>query len=390
MTARPLTSLLLLAAAGLVSAVSVGCSKRPADPKARAAAPVASAAGAEGTEAAKAETPHGSRKMKQLDVPVWVDGKQVSVLRYGELSAALKPQTRHGGEGGPARYYSLDAYAQSLGIAPEKIKAIHALGNREKLATIKGTELVANKGRFQFDFMQETTGIAKVDWDTTGLADTYVIHEIRALSFYVDKAPPAVDPQLHCHVAKDAAAAGAAPGTCAFDDPYATAEKMKGTRFYIDGHLVGYVKRREIKDTVVVRDNADGEHVYSVVKLAQQFGVDPAQVRGAELLNGDDVIARATGEGWNTSSKGLSFTLPKHQHGKVSVQIPASLQVGVDGAKDADATVTAVLLYKNTTPRTRELTAVANVVESPAAPGEVANNDQEDQPTDQLGGGRQH
>lgn len=381
MTSRPLTSLLLLAAIGLVG--GVGCSKRPAEPKARAAAPVAAATGA-GSEA-KTETAHGSRKMKQLDVPVWVDGKQVSVLRYGEISAALKPQTRFGAEaGGPARFYSLEDYAQSLGIAPAKIKAIHALGNREKVTTIKGSELnaPANKGRFQFDFMQETTGITKVDWDTTGLADTYVIHEIRALSFYVDKAPPAVDPSLHCHVAKD--------GTCAFDDPYATAEKMKGTRFYIDGHLVGYVKRREIKESVVVGDNANGEHLYSVVKLAQQFGVDPAHVKAAELLNGDDVIALAKGEAWNTSSNQLSFTLPKHQHGKVSVRIPASLQVGVEGAKDADATVTAVLLYKSTTPRARELTSVANVVETPAAAGEVANNDQEDHPSDQLGGGRQH
>jgi hypothetical protein len=379
MTSRPLTSLLLLAAVGAVA--SVGCSKRPAEPKARAAAPVAAAT----TEAAKSETPHGSRKMKQLDVPVWVDGKQVSVLRYGELSAAIKPQTRFGAEaGGPARFYSLTDYAQSLGIAPEKIKAVHALGNREKIATIKGSELMApaNKGRFQFDFMQETTGITKVDWDTTGLSDTYVIHEIRALSFYVEKAPPAVDPSLHCHVAKD--------GTCSFDDPYATAEKMKGTRFYFDGRLVGYVKRREIKESVVVGDNANGEHLYSVVKLAQQFGVDPAQVRAAELLNGDDVIGRGIGDGWNTSSKELSFTLPKHQHGKVSVRVPASLQVGVEGAKDADATVTAVLLFKNTTPRARELTSVANVVESPAVAGEVANNDQEDHPSDQLGGGRQH
>jgi hypothetical protein len=378
MTSRPLTSLLLLAAIGAVG--GVGCSKRPAEPKARAAAPVAAA-----TTEAKTETAHGSRKMKQLDVPVWVDGKQVSVLRYGEISAALKPQTRFGAEpGGPARFYSLEDYAQSLGIAPAKIKAIHALGNREKVTTIKGSELnaPANKGRFQFDFMQETTGITKVDWDTTGLADSYVVHEIRALSFYVEKAPPVVDPSLHCHLAKD--------GTCAFDDPYATAEKMKGTRFYIDGHLVGYVKRREIKESVVVGDNANGEHLYSVVKLAQQFGVDPAQVKAAELLNGDDVIALAKGEAWNTSSNQLSFTLPKHQHGKVSVRIPASLQVGVEGAKDADATVTAVLLYKSTTPRARELTSVANVVESPAAAGEVANNDQEDHPSDQLGGGRQH
>ena len=385
MTSRPLTSLLLLAAIGAVG--GVGCSKRPAEPKARAAAGTTGTAAAT-TGEAKSETPHGSRKMKQLDVPVWVDGKQVSVLRYGELSAALKPQTRFGagsdGERGPARFYSLEDYAQSLGIAPAKIKAIHAVGNREKVTTIKGSELnaPANKGRFQFDFMQETTGITKVDWDTTGLADTYVIHEIRGLSFYVEKAPPVVDPTLHCHVAKD--------GTCAFDDPYATAEKMKGTRFYIDGHLVGYVKRREIKESVVVGDNANGEHLYSVVKLAQQFGVDPAQVKAAELLNGDDVIALATGGAWNTSSNQLSFTLPKHQHGKVSVRIPASLQVGVEGAKDADATVTAVLLYKSTTPRARELTSVANVVEAPAAAGEVANNDQEDHPSDQLGGGRQH
>jgi DNA-binding transcriptional regulator YhcF (GntR family) len=382
MTARPATSLLLLAALGVVGG-NLGCSKRSAEPKARAAAPVAAMTGAT-AEAAKLETPHGSRKMKQLDVPVWVDGKQVSVLRYGELSAALKPRTRHGEEGGPARFYAMDEYAQSLGIAPEKIKAIHALGNREKITTIKGSELLLadNKGRFQFDFMQETTGIAKVDWDTTGLADTYVIHEIRALSIYVEKAPPVVDPTIHCHVAKD--------GTCSFDDPYAQAEKMKGTRFYLDGRLVGYVKRREIKESVVVGDNASGEHLYSVVKLAQQFGVDPAQVRAAELLNGDDVIARGAGDGWNVSSTALSFTLPKHQHGKVTVRIPASLQVGVEGAKDADATVTAVLLYKNTTPRIRELTAIANVLESPAAAGEVANNDQEDRPTDQLGGGRQH
>jgi hypothetical protein len=278
-----------------------------------------------------------------LDAPVYVDGAQVGVLRYGDL--AIEPASMLGEFTPMFRVYD---YVKSLGIAPESVRSVHFHANNDRISSIEGSELRAEKDRFQFKFSDETTGAALQRWDTEGLKNEFVGHEFRRVTIYVNKAPPAIHPQRRCHLAAD--------GECTDAIAYAQGDPVKGTRVYVDGKMVGFVKRRQIGQSMVLRDNAQGEHEFSVARLVAGFGVDLANVKSVELVAGDDVIGRA-----ERIADDLAFTLPKHGHGKVRVHVPAGMQAKDDGAKaaDRDALVSSVLVYKTTVPPKRELSAIS-------------------------------
>ncbi|WP_394820636.1 hypothetical protein [Pendulispora albinea] len=375
-----------LSLALVASAMALGgCSKR-SHAKARANTQPVSAPAASEQDAQEARAPaqqHGSRKMKNVDVPVWLDGKQISVMRYGELPSTVIPRTSSEYPSAGARFYRIDEYLKAVGVPLERVRSVHMLGNRNKIGSIEGDELRAQKERFVFDFMTETSGIAKIRWSTTGLKNGYIIHEIRGLSVYVDKPSPAIDPKFVCHLLPGAATAAAAPPTgdepktledlCAAEDPYANGERAKGTRIYVDGKLAGYVKRRAIANSVVIGKNDGGDYLYSLTKFMASIGVDVASARSVELVSGDDLIVRASRADWMKNDKDLFFTLPKHQHGRVRVHIPAALQVqGEEPVTSCDSTVTAVLVHKRTPASTHQ---VVPVVDDPPEDGAVAARD---------------
>jgi hypothetical protein len=289
---------------------------------------------------------HGSRKLMGLDVGVFVDGVQVSVLRYGDLPT-IPSETL---EGGAVRYKLAD-YLKGIGVAPESIKSVHFHGNQDRIASLEGSELLKDKNRFQFQFLSGNTGAAVLRWDTDGLKNEFVVHEVRKVTIYVKKASPLIDAKRSCHVGPD--------GDCSDAVPYASGDAVKGTRIYVDGKMVGFVKRRQLQDALLMGNTAAGEQKYNVAKLVAQFGVDPAGVKALELVAGDDVIAHADGDKFASLSSELFFTLPKHNHGKVRVHVPVGLQAKDADGSDKDALVSSVQVFKNTKPATRELSAIS-------------------------------
>ena len=69
-------------------ALAGGCSRHPAEPPTTAAHAPAAAATPEATDAPSAQTVHGLRKQKNLDVPVFVDGTEVAVPALRRASAS--------------------------------------------------------------------------------------------------------------------------------------------------------------------------------------------------------------------------------------------------------------------------------------------------------------
>jgi hypothetical protein len=51
--------------------------------------------------------------------------------------------------------------------------------------------------------------------------------------------------------------------------------------------------------------------------------------------------------------------LPKHNHGKVRVHVPAELQVHATQASDKDALISSIQVWKSTKPAMRELSAIS-------------------------------
>ncbi|MBX3192795.1 MAG: hypothetical protein KF819_37775 [Labilithrix sp.] len=290
---------------------------------------------------------HGQRKLMGLDVGVYVDGKQISVLRYGDMPAAVAVETLEGG----ARRYRLYDYLKAIGVAPETVKSVHLHGNNDRIASVEGAELLKDKKRFAFAFLAGDTGAPISRWATDGLKNEFVVHEFRRVTVYVNKPSPLVDAKRSCHVGAD--------GECSDAIPYATGDAVKGTRVYVDGKMVGFVKRRQLAEALVMGDTPAGERKYNVSKLIAQMGVDTHGIQAVELIAGDDVIARASSEKWTKLAPEFFFTLPKHNHGKVRVHVPAELQTQQEGVSDRDALVSSVQVYKTTKPVDRELTAIS-------------------------------
>ena len=359
--ANPLrTPLFVLVVAGALVACSNGRKAPEPAKQVGAAFPQAAAlAAAEKSEAAAKngegkldpnDPKHGARKMMGLDVGVFVDGVQASVLRYGDLPS-MPSETL---EGGAVRYKLVD-YIKAIGIAPNAVKSIHVHGNGDRIGSVEGSELLKEPNRFQFQFLSGTTGTPAVRWDTDGLKNEFVVHEIRKVTIYVKKASAIIDAKKSCHVGAD--------GECSDAVPYASGDAVKGTRIYVDGKMVGFVKRRQLADTLVMGDTAatattPAERKYNLAKLVAGFGVDPTGVKAMDLVSGDDIIAHADSAKFASLAPELFFTLPKHNHGKVRVHVPASLQVAGASA-DKDALISSVQIFKSTKPASRELSAIS-------------------------------
>ncbi|MBK6694759.1 MAG: hypothetical protein IPG50_21495 [Myxococcales bacterium] len=307
----------------LLAAVA-GCKPATAEPK--SSAPVGSAVEESGTAV------HGVRRRAQVDAPVVVDGKLMAFLRFGEVPATLAPTTSPLDGKPKARYYRLGEYLAALGVDVARVRAVHVGGNGHRFASIEGTELRREPNRFLFDFRLERTGIPRTGWWTSGLKNTFRVDEIRQLLVYVDRAVPALHAKRSCY-------AGADDRTCSEAIPYLEGTLEKGTRLYLDGRLVGQVKRRRIGADVAFETSQGGAR-YDLGKLLQKHGVAVGAAASVELTAGDDLVARATGA--EVLSARVSFGLPNHQHGRIVVGLPAAFQAPHGKPEERDVDITAV------------------------------------------------
>jgi len=291
---------------------------------------------------------HGQRKLMGLDVGVFVDGVQTAVLRWGDLPT-IASETNESG----THIFRLYDYLKAIGVTPETVKSVHLHGNGDLIASVEGSELVKDKARFKFQFLAGDTGAPVSRWDTDGLKNEFVVHEFRKVTVYVKKPSPVIDKQRQCHLGDD--------GACTAEVPYASGPAVKGTRVYVDGKMIGFVKRRQLADALVLGATDAGDRKYSVARLIAQLGGDPNGIKAVELVAGDDVVARADADQWKRIAPDFFFTLPRHHHGKVRVHVPIDLQAAASGAHQAerDALVSSVQVYKTTKPTNRDLSPIS-------------------------------
>lgn len=353
---RVIRNLVVVGAVGGALACSA-CSKKDPAPSAVApsttALPPAAAAAAQAVSGEGKLDPndpaHGTRRLMGLDTPVYVDGVQVAVLRAGELPSIPARRLSEWS----SRYKIYD-YLAAIGVDVAAVKSVHFHGNMDRIGSLEGDELRKQKDRFEFSFLGGNTGTPVQRWNADGLKNDYTFHEIRRMSVYVKKPSPTIKESTRCHVGAD--------GECTAEIPYADGVLAKGTRVYVDGKMVGFVKRRQVGDDLVVKASRDAsETSYSLAKLVRQMGVDLDTATAVELAAGDDIVARASADQLATFASKTTFTLPAHNHGKVRAHVPGELLArdGAAVASDRDGLVSAVLVYKKTTPLQRELVAIS-------------------------------
>jgi hypothetical protein len=333
------------------------CSKKTAEPtKSETAATTTKLPAAEAAKKAIAEDgklnpndpKHGTRKLMGLDAPVYVDGVQAGVFRAGEL---MVPS--HKTESGDLRW-NLTDYLVSIGVDVAALKAVHFYGNADRISSLEGSELRSDKGRFEVAFNSGDTGVPIARWGVEGLKNDFTVHELRRIAVYVKKSPAKIDPKRQCITSAD--------GDCSGVIPYSDGVVAKGTRVYVDGKMVGFVKRRQVTDAMMVGGAASdpADNKYSFAKLLAGMSVDVTSIKSIEVMAGDDVIARASGDRFLAKGSDTTFSLPSHNHGKVRINVPAEFQAQEAGVKDRDGLVSAVLVYKNEAPASpRALTAIS-------------------------------
>ncbi len=371
-----LSYLVAFGAMGAIAVGAVGCNKR-AEPGARsktaqASAPIqqnaevkAAAAQLE-SEGKAANTEHGKRKKAGIEVGVFTDGKAMGVLRFGELPRSVQLVAEPDMPKGKKLYYRLQDYLASVGTDVANIQVVHLRDLREKVVTIQGSELRApdNKDRFLFAFMAGTTGISHTHWSTEGLQDQLHIDDIALVNVYVKNTPAFVDTKRHCYV-KDGACTGELPSDI---------EVPKGTRVYLDGRFMGYVKRRSMGDSLIVARLEDGSFKYSLAKFAASVGVNDAEISAVEMTSGDDSIARLDAKGWLERRDQYAFTLGQHQHGKAKILLGADVQAaGDEPLKDETVELTSLQFFRSAKGTPHSLTPIAQLDLDGPPPAEAAN-----------------
>jgi hypothetical protein len=373
----PLKAPVAISLIATLVALAGACSRKPGEPATTPAAtalPVAVTTTQTG-EAPRSAQVHGLRKQLNRDVPVFVDGKQTAVLRYGELPPGAEPITIPSNSHQALRYFRVSDYLAGIGVNVDRVKAVHFADKNDRIASLEGSELRADKDRFVFDFTATTGGMPQMVWNTVGLKTKLRVDYFYAINVFVAKPPWEIDRREHCY-REDGECRPVARFT---DDPL-----KKGTRVYVDGKLVSYVKRRLLSDSALASKATDDESVFSTDRYLSSLGIKTADVKRIELLSGDAVVASASASEWAADADQLTFRLVRHAHGKVRANIPANLQAkGGREPKDREMQVTAIEVFSHKEPRSVPVVSLDHVVDLGSLPdGALAQAASEDDPQD--------
>jgi hypothetical protein len=169
-------------------------------------ATVAPAPAAPVTEEATAAKLTGGkeRASRWKDTAVYVDGRAVGMLAFGELPIGLAPVwieeevsvSVKPGQRGPgsrrvtARQYRFLDYLRALGIDTDRIRELHVHGSKAtEVLVVPGTDLRARGAELRFRFGAEVAGKA-IPVVPGGIGNGRTPDKIAAVAVYVERTPP--------------------------------------------------------------------------------------------------------------------------------------------------------------------------------------------------------
>jgi len=352
-----------------VSAIVVACAQKRTQPSAHRAAPpkTAPVATLPPPPAAGAEATDREKRPRFGESVVYVDGKPVGVIRASELPLALKGRAVDIGGGYTTTRYGFVDYVRALGIDPKRIKALHLYGG-SRVVVVDKAEVARIGDRIMFSFVQGDRGKPRVHWPPVKLQVNSTIDMVSNVAVYVDKEPPVLDATGELVMPDGSRVAGKVP--------YAPEEQGNGTRIYVDGALVGTVKRKKLTTDLLATDPdktsaktspegtakaqaANAEDRYSLLAYAAKLRPEAKQAKAIDLVAGDDVVAHLSPD----QLPALRFDVPPRNRGQAVVDLPASR----DGAR---ARVSAVQIYVSSTPPSRPVVAIDDAPEAAIRAGQ--------------------
>jgi hypothetical protein len=333
-------------------AANVGCRETKTAPLAAessgitASASAVSSASASATVAETAPTggpgsgQGGGKKSRFGEATLYVDGEPKGVIRILEMPPQLKirPKTLEGGR--EVNRWRISEYLEVMGVDLAKVKELHLLGGRDRCAVLKGDELRKHAKTLLFSFSKGTGGKARIEWPDEDIEVTTTIDTIVAAMVYIDKVPPKYDREKRKFIDEK--------GEQIVGVPYAQPEAaLKGTRIYLDGKLVGAVKRKRLPNSALAKDYDPKKPRFSLEAYLQSLGVDTSKATTASFIRGDNVYARYEPSLWKSRLKDTEFSLDQGSEGKVIVHLGGAPFDADAGAGDPrDLPISALLLHQ--------------------------------------------
>ena len=342
--------MLLLVALG---ALSAACSPQPEPIRARS---IAAAVAEKLPVFQKKQQQQSDDRRRFKDAPVYIDGRRAGVIRPLEVPAGLRPRMRTRPGAPPAPRYSIAEYIQAVGGDLAKVKELHLYGGRGRISVISGDELRRHKDDLFFLFTAGTRGKPRIGWPTSGIESTGgSIDLMQAAVVYQEKEPPALDLKNGVLLTAD--------NKPIEGIPYAPAEEVKGTRFYDDGVLAGWMKRKTLPSSILLPGAAEDSGLFSLRAFVESLGVDPHKVKAIELVQDDDAVARLPGSAL-LSEPPLAFKLPRRNQGNLVLLLPSSAFPSAPPGSPATVPVriSAVQLFSRLAPPARTYAKLADVM----------------------------
>jgi hypothetical protein len=296
------------------------CDREPSPPPTPVAPPAAVASVAPAAASGDPASDDEPKKRRFPEATVYVDGRIVASVKYLELPQKLPVRWKALDTGDRVvRRYRLAEYLEALGVDLAAVRQVHIHGGRGRVSIVDGAELARVREKLLFSFTQSERGKPRMHYPNDGMAVNTHVDMISNIAVYVQKPPPAYDGKKHVLSFED--------GRPIEGVPYAEREREGGTRIYLDGALMGAIKRKSLPDSVVVPGSAEaGLTRYHLLKVLERAKIDPTAVRAVELVSDDTVAATLDQKAFAERAPGMLFTLPKRNRGRIQLaELPEDL-----------------------------------------------------------------
>jgi hypothetical protein len=339
----------------LAGVAVVGCAQKRTPPLARAVTPPVATAAVPAPPREDEGVADRVKRPRLGEAAVYLDGKPAGVLRRLELPATLSGKVLHLAGGYETTRYPFTDYARSLGIDAKRVRAVHLYGG-SRVSVVDAAEWRRIGDRLMFSFVQGDRGKPRVHYPGMKLNVNTTIDMLSGVAFYVDKEPP---------VLKDGELVMPDGARVAEKVPYAPEEQGNGTRVYVDGALVGTVKRKKLTNDLLVPGDEDARR-FSLLAYATKLRPEAAKAKSIDLVAGDDVVARLP-----DAAKKVTFQVPAHNRGQAVVDVPTD-----DGSRAAR--ISAVQIWVQSAPPSRTVVKIDEAPEAaPADDGRANASDDE-------------
>lgn len=225
---------------------------------------------------------HKTGAARWKDVGVYLDGRPIGFLTWGELPIGLKPTWLRdkisankrpntndpGWRWAQQRFYRFTDYLKAIGVDVRKVKEMHVYGPKftnSVIATGKDLQSPAAKN-FLFHFGGSVYGKA-IPRVPGGFGGGNPPDKIAAVTIYVEKEPPKLVRDVGFVLGNDPQY-----GVPYFGDPI-----RGGIRIYFDDRYAAIIKRQDLDPTKAIK-SADGEPIWNLSEVLAAQGVDMSKV----------------------------------------------------------------------------------------------------------------